>query len=245
VFYWLDELQARNFNDALEAIKRLYPRHFAGDMMITLGKNMGFLENPAFMAAFQAEPRDAQETSLLWRLHVLCWCAEQALRLTGDFVECGVFRGFSSSVVARYLGFEKSGRQWYLYDTFSGIPPDQLDPGHANPAGYLDPALHESVVHRFAPYPNIRVFRGRILFFLVIGLPPRIAFLHLDLNSAKAELAALHELYDRIVAGGYILLDDYGWFAYRGQKALEDPFFRERKCSVLELPTGQGLVIKP
>jgi hypothetical protein len=68
--------------------------------------------------------------------------------------------------------------------------------------------------------------------------------MHLDLNSAAAEVAALERLYDRLVVGGYLVLDDYGWYAYRQQKAEEDPFFRSRGTTVLELPTGQGLVIK-
>ena len=41
-----------------------------------------------------------------------------------------------------------------------------------------------------------------------------------------------------------IVLDDYGWSLYRAQKQAEDAFFAERGYLVLELPTGQGLVVK-
>jgi hypothetical protein len=64
------------------------------------------------------------------------------------------------------------------------------------------------------------------------------------MNSAAAEMGALEALFDRMVPGGYLVLDDYGWFSYRQQKIAEDPFFRRHGCPVLELPTGQGLVIK-
>ncbi|HEX9182669.1 MAG TPA: hypothetical protein VF876_05350 [Burkholderiales bacterium] len=61
----------------------------------------------------------------------------------------------------------------------------------------------------------------------------------------QRELAAPERLYDRLAPGGYLVLDDCGWYRYRQQRDAEDPFFRQRGCSVLELPTGQGLVIKP
>lgn len=134
MFYWLkDEAGKAKLRAALQALNELYPRMLAQDMLIALERNAGFLEDPDFMAAFQAEAADDQERSLAWRLHVLCWCARNALRVSGDFVECGVLRAFSSAVAMRYLDFAHEPRTWYLYDTFAGIPADQLDPGHVNP----------------------------------------------------------------------------------------------------------------
>jgi predicted O-methyltransferase YrrM len=167
------------------------------------------------------------------------------LALEGDFVECGVYRGFSTAVVANYLRFGEHRRNWYLYDTFAGIPVDQLSPGHTSPEAYAEPGIYEFVRQRFAKYPNVRVLRGRIPEILDEASPARIAFMHLDMNSAVAEIAALERLYDRLVAGGLIVLDDYGWYWYRAQKAAEDKFFAAHGVRVLELPTGQGLVIKP
>tara|TARA_R110000787_G_scaffold107589_9_gene215612 strand:+ start:212 stop:463 length:252 start_codon:yes stop_codon:yes gene_type:complete len=74
--------------------------------------------------------------------------------------------------------------------------------------------------------------------------PGRIAFLHIDMNNAVAEIAALEALFDRVSPGGSIVLDDYGWLDYIRQKQAHDAFFAARGYQVLELPTGQGLVIK-
>ena len=41
-----------------------------------------------------------------------------------------------------------------------------------------------------------------------------------------------------------IVFDDYGWTGYRAQKVAADAFMQERGLAVLELPTGQGLVVK-
>jgi hypothetical protein len=244
MFYWMTEAQQQELAAALQTITRIYPRYFAMDMLITMDRNMGFLEDAPFMQAINEEARSDQDRSLIWRLHVLCWCAMNALKLEGDFVECGVYQGFSTAVVAKYVRFGEQRREWYLYDTFAGIPEDQLNIGHENPQPYTAPGLFESARQRFAGYPNIHVVRGRVPEVLAQQSPAAIAFMHLDLNSAAAEVAALERLYDRLVVGGYLVLDDYGWYAYRQQKAEEDPFFRSRGTTVLELPTGQGLVIK-
>ena len=43
---------------------------------------------------------------------------------------------------------------------------------------------------------------------------------------------------------GIIISDDYGLLAHRVQKAVEDTWLAERGFIVLELLTGQGLLIK-
>jgi len=245
MFYFLNEAEAREFQGALDTMTRLYPYRYAGDMLIAFQRNLGFLADGRFMAAYGAEAVTEQERSLAWRLHVLCWCASNALRLEGDFVECGVYRGFSTAVVARYLDFGASPKTWHLYDTFAGIPEDQLDAGQESPGAYREAGLYDAVRARFAAYGNIHVHRGRVPEVLAGVAPGRIAFLHLDMNSSKAELGALEVLYERLVPGAWVVLDDYGWLNYRAQKLSADAFFAARGVGVLELPTGQGLAVKP
>ena len=43
--------------------------------------------------------------------------------------------------------------------------------------------------------------------------------------------------------GGIIILDDYGWMAYEDQMTKEKKFFNDKNLKVLELPTGQGMVL--
>jgi predicted O-methyltransferase YrrM len=74
--------------------------------------------------------------------------------------------------------------------------------------------------------------------------PARIAFLHMDLNSPAAEVATLEILFDRVTPGGVIVFDDYGWHQFRRQKEAHDAFMAARGYHVLELPTGQGMVVK-
>jgi len=233
---------------------------FWGDRMLTLDKSMGFLDDPAFAQAWEAV-RGAHEydqydnkQSIAWRMNTLVWAARNALKLPdGDFVECGVFQGDMSYVVYHAAGLAKSGRKMHLFDSFEGIDPARvaedeysLSPNlvaHSN-AHYQKPGLYESVCARFAPLPEVTIHKGFLPEALEGCTPERIAWLHIDLNSAKPEVDTLAILFDRVVPSGIVLLDDYGWLVLKAQKDLEDQFFAERGYTVLELPTGQGLVVK-
>ncbi len=212
---------------------------FIADNLITFGHTHGFLSDPRLVAAVTAEQPSHAELTLAWRTHTLCWAAESCLSVPGDYVECGSYQGYSMAVVLRYLS-GLQGRQCYLYDLFD--PPGGEGEGRRLPAH--SPELFERVRARFAAWPNVLVTRGKVPDVLAEVAPPRIAFLHVDMNNAQAERGALEVLFDRISPGGIIVFDDYGWTGYRDQKHAADEFMRERGLAVLELPTGQGLVVK-
>lgn len=244
MFYGLPKERTEAFSQAMRTLQQSYPINFAADMLITFDRNMGFYKDAAFMQAFEAEASNDQERSLIWRLHVLCWCANTALRREGDFVECGVFRGFSSAVAARYLEFNSVGRSWYLYDTFTGIPEDLLAPGAQNSEVFKASNLFDDCVRRFASYQNMHVVQGAVPQILKARAPVKVAFLHLDMNSADAEDGALRFFYDRLAPGAMVLFDDYGWRVYREQKLVADEFMEEVGGQIMEMPTGQGLFIR-
>ena len=75
-------------------------------------------------------------------------------------------------------------------------------------------------------------------------MPERIAFLHLDMNAAAAETGALEALFERVSDGGMILMDDFGRADLPNLAAAHYPWMEARNHQILELPTGQGLVIK-
>jgi len=244
MFYGLPKERSEAFSQAMRAMQESYPVNFAADMLITFDRNMSFYQDAAFMRAFEAEASRDQERSLIWRLHVLCWCARTARRREGDFVECGVFRGFSSAVAARYLDFATLAKDWYLYDTFTGIPEDQLAPGTRNIGAFQASNLHQDCIKRFAPYPNIKVIAGTVPEVLKGDAPAKVSFLHLDMNSAHAEDGALRFFHERLSPGAMVLFDDYGWRAYREQKLVADEFMAEVGGQIMELPTGQGLYVR-
>jgi hypothetical protein len=247
MFYGLNNDELKLLDQALDTINKLYPRIFAGDHLITVGRCMAFLDDKKFMDAYNKNVQNRQERSLLWRLHTLAWAAQHCSRIPGSFVECGVYRGFCSAVLTDYLDFSttQAHRSYYLYDTFEGIPEDDLAGSPVGKGSYKEPDLYQQVCDRFRHHANVRAVQGRVPdVFHAQVVPDQIAFLHIDMNSAKAEIGALEVLFDRVVPGGMIILDDYGWQAYSAQKDQENIFMAARDYSILELPTGQGLVVK-
>ena len=214
---------------------------FAGDNMFTIGRNLGFLENKAFMDAFKAHVETDIERAIIWRNYVLAWCAKNVItrKIPGDLVECGCYKGISARIVCDYVDFAHSGKNYYLYDLFEH---DDSMIHHA--MAEHSATLFDAVNKRFSAFSNVKVIKGFVPQILDEISPETIAFLHVDLNNAPAEIGALDRLFDRISPGGILLLDDYGWRAYRGQKLAEDPWLAARGYEVLELPTGQGLVFK-
>lgn len=231
------------FRGALERFATLFHDVFATDNVILFDRTLGFLDDKTFAGACERNARNDQERSLVLRLNTLIWAASEALRIPGDFVECGVWRGFCSAVIADYLDFARVPKTLYLYDTFDGIPPQYDSEKHDAP-GFHEAGLYESVVNRFARFPNVKIVRGIVPDSFAQAIPERIAFLHIDMNSAESEIAALEVLFERVSPGGLIVFDDYGWSGYRAQQVAEDAFMRERGHRILELPTGQGLLIK-
>jgi hypothetical protein len=83
--------------------------------------NHDFMSDPAFVRAYQRGVQAASDYDWHWRVHVGLWAARLAARLPGDFVECGTNRGFLSSAIMTDLDWDKTGRRFYLLDTFSGL----------------------------------------------------------------------------------------------------------------------------
>jgi O-methyltransferase len=212
---------------------------FIGDHLITIARNVGFATDPEFLEAFHPEATTIPNLSLIWRLHTLCWAARHTASLEGDFVECGVYEGFSSAVVARYLKFASLDKRFWLYDLFDHREETSgsLMPAHGS-------GLYQRVVRRFEAYPNVRVVKGFIPRVFQHDAPERIAWLHVDLNDAEAETSALEVLFDRVTPGGMVIFDDYGWKDFGAQKIAADAFASQRGYSILEMPTGQGLLVK-
>lgn len=76
-----------------------------------------------------AKPEIAANLDLRYRLHTCIWAGVHASKLEGDFVECGVNLGGLSTGVCEYLDFNKLDKDFYLFDTYEGIPESHVSAG--------------------------------------------------------------------------------------------------------------------
>ncbi len=239
-FYGINDM--RRFFDATQTMISCVKTQnglFIGDNLIAINRNLSFLDDEKLMAAFNAHAKTEIEQGTLWRIYVNCHFAKRAMALDGDIVECACYRGTTARIIADYVDLADSDKGIWLYDMFEH---DESMRHHSMSAHSTD--LFDEVTARFADIENAHVTQGEVPAVLAEAAPERVSHAHLDLNDATAELGALEFFFDRLVTGGTIVFDDYGWLFYRAQKVAEDAWLAERGYSILELPTGQGLLIK-
>jgi hypothetical protein len=222
-----------------ELMTLVAPGAHQGDNLITWGRNMSALGDEAFRKAWLDNCIIATDVSIMWRRYILCTAAIHCVHLQGDFVECGTLWGTGIKTIVDYFGRDNFKKTFWGYDTFDYNPVE----GHAwqeQQAGF-----YQRVVERFRGYNQVQLIPGFLPGSLVDNSPQRIAFLHIDLNSAVHEINTLEALFDRLVPGGILVLDDYEWAGvYREQKLSEDQWFHARGYRVIPLPTGQGILVK-
>lgn len=224
---------------------------YANDLLYTY-HNADFLKDPKFEKVYKLVKKVDKGRLLVnydiqWRIFVLCWAAEHAMNLNGDFADCGVFSGFCTRAVIDFTEFHKSSKKYFLLDTFYGLDPkfSSLDELHRNnKQGYKEKDMYEEVKETFSPF-NVKIIRGAIPETLVEVDSPNFAFVHIDMNSEYPEVKALEFFWERLVKGGIIILDDYGYPGCLNQKIAHDAFATSKGVRVLALPTCQGMIIKP
>ncbi|THD60954.1 class I SAM-dependent methyltransferase [Phenylobacterium sp.] len=222
--------------DSLVAAARVKRGWFAADNLIAFGRNLGFLTDEPFIEAWKVHAQTPEERGVLWRTATVVWAARQAMRRGGDLVECGCYKGTTARILMDSV--DLSERRYFLYDLFEH---DASMNHHAMPEHGAE--LFETVKARFADFANVSVIKGAVPESFSQGLPDQIAFAHIDMNNAAAEIGALDAIEDRLVPGAMIVLDDFGALPYRKQHVAETEWFGKRGIPVLELPTSQGLAI--
>jgi hypothetical protein len=230
-------------------------RHYDEDGLFTV-HNQHFRLNLAFRAAYQRgiEANNNVDPHFEWRMHAAVWAASSALALPGDFVECGVNTGFISSAIMAGLNWGTVPKRFYLLDTFAGpvmsqFSAEEIQRGRRKLAeDGMAAGAYETDLARvranFAQWPNAVVVPGTVPDILPALNIASVAFLHIDMNCAYPECAALEYFWNRLSPGAFVLLDDYAYFGYESQTEAIDAIAQALGFTVLSLPTGQGLIVK-
>jgi hypothetical protein len=119
---------ARIFDTVINELVEPHHRSlFWGDRMLTLDKSAGFKNDERFdellrgMDPTKGCNQYASPDRFSWRVHTMIWAAGCALKVPGDFIECGVTLGDMPWIITEALEFERAGKTFYAYDTFEGF----------------------------------------------------------------------------------------------------------------------------
>lgn len=160
-------------------------------------------------------------------------------QIPGNFVECGVWRGGSSLLVALILKSRNiSDRKLYLYDTFTGMPtPTEFDIDKYGRSGFemmeeygddigwcyasLEDVQKVFFNHNFEF--EIEFVQGDVMKTLSVTQPDSISLLRLDTDWYESTALEFELLYPNLSTGGVLIIDDYGVWA--GSRKATDDYF--------------------
>jgi O-methyltransferase len=172
-----------------------------------------------------------------------------AREIPGAIVECGVWRG--GSMMAAALTLLRLGvieRDLYLFDTFMGMTPpsdEDVRSSGERAADLLAAEGAESDIWAIAsledvrdavlgvgyPAERIHFVKGPVEETLPASAPDEIALLRLDTDWYASTKHELVHLYPRLVRGGVLILDDYGY--WQGARRAVDEYLSERNLPLL------------
>lgn len=171
--------------------------------------------------------------------------------IEGDIVECGVWRGGSMMMVAkRLIQLNDDARKLFLFDTFEGMsaPGDEdvsaIDSSEAKKLlDESDKMLGNNVwcyssedevklnlkKTNYAP-DKLFFIKGKVEATLPHPSIDKIALLRLDTDWYESTRHELETLFDKMVKGGVLIIDDYGHWS--GSKKAVDEFIEKRKLTI-------------
>jgi O-methyltransferase len=161
----------------------------------------------------------------------------------GDVVECGTCNGGSGAVLARVACRSPLGRHTWLLDSFAGMPPAGPEDGPDAAAytgsckGNLD-RVREVLRTAGVDDPAVALVPGWFHETLPTLPANPVALLHVDADWYESVRICLDHLYDRVSPGGFVVLDDFGY--WQGCRRAWQEFRQSRGLDV-ELTPVDGI----
>jgi len=227
-----------------------------------LPKNYSFETDEIFKAVFRqgviasGSPHDPEVVHQ--RMYNATQFLKYSLELPGDVVECGAFKGLSSYVFCSYIRMANAdftGAGYHIFDSFQGLGQPTAEDVIANheygavgetsqPVGAFQGSI-EAVKATLRDFPLIEYHPGWIPESFAGVAERNYKFVHLDLDLYAPIKGALEYFYPRMIRGGVIVIDEYGFPRWPGARKAADEFCEENDLSgPISLTTGNGVLIK-
>lgn len=168
----------------------------------------------------------------------------------GDIVECGVWKGGSSLMMASILTKNNvMNKNLYLYDTYTGMTSPSNNDFRNDNGKLAEIKFHEkdnidfvdwcyssieevkSTMNK-SDYPKEKIFyvKGKVEDTLKSHQHQRISLLRLDTDFYESTKIELEELFPLVSKNGIIIIDDYGHWA--GAKKAVDEYFTKNNYNL-------------
>lgn len=178
-------------------------------------------------------------------------------RLEGDIVECGVFRG-ANPMRVKELRRNRTPSRCITFEGMTQPTAADVRQDGQSASALLAGDAHEQisaycsiddVKRNFAAcgldLDGTKFIKGPVEQTLLeaANLPQKIAILRLDTDWYESTKAELEVLYPRLVPGGVLIIDDYGW--WQGSRAAIDEYFGARRPLLNAVDAECRIAVKP
>ena len=183
----------------------------------------------------------------------------RVIGLSGDLVECGVFKGasFCRFAMYRHLFETAEARKMIGFDMFGPFPSTSFEDDKTLRSEFIENAGTDSIdVDILMSYlasknceRNVELIAGDICKTVpkYVAQHPemRISLINLDTDIYEPAVVILEHLYPKLVSGGILLLDDYGVFP--GETQAVDDYFSNKSVQIQRFAFARtpSFVVKP
>ncbi|OHB64667.1 MAG: hypothetical protein A2168_02955 [Planctomycetes bacterium RBG_13_50_24] len=159
----------------------------------------------------------------------------------GEMAEVGVYKGGTAKLISKVAA--KTAKTVHIFDTFSGMPPTDITKDRHKEGDFSDTSL-DAVKKYLADCNNIRFNQGYFPDTATSIIDLSFCFVHIDVDIYESVMESCKFFYPRLVKGGILIFDDYGFLSCPGAKMAVDEFFSGKSEYPCYLSTGQCFVIK-
>jgi hypothetical protein len=165
----------------------------------------------------------------------LIYLLEESLKLEGDVIECGVYRGNTTRLMGRRMRDIAPSKTLFACDSFEGFPQDRILDADLGPFRFRFKIRRKfrhasDVPQRLMQFFNAYRVNGCVVkgFFsdtLPKLRPRKYCFMFIDCDLYESHLDCLNVLYEQLVPGGIVVFDDYAEAKWPGASRSVDEFF--------------------
>jgi O-methyltransferase len=170
-----------------------------------------------------------------------------------NLVECGCWHGHSTLLIAHLMQASGYPGRLHVFDSFKGLsefkPQDRSDTFNTTAKREAERVHYASDIHKLRrlvePFGFVELHKGWIPDVFEDVPLGSISFAMIDVDLYEPTLASLRRMYPRLMMGGAIFLDDYGYRNFPGAKIAVDEFLREHEPTLfIENPMGSAYLVK-
>ena len=171
-----------------------------------------------------------------------------ALDPAAAFLEVGIWRGGTAGIMAQQLSLLKSNATLYLADTFRGVAKAGEKDNFYEGGEHSDTSqpIVEELLKKTSDYPNYKILKGIFPDETSQLIPGNESFglCHIDVDVYSSAKDILDWIWDKIITGGVVVFDDYGFHSCTGVTKLVEEYRNFTDRFVIHNLNGHALMIK-